>query len=137
MIRWYETAPKHRFARSPLLREGTVSAANHDAAWPALATNDAGTLFIGYARGGSSECLGIWAATVPAGSGTAAQTALIAAGGARYEFGPGLDRWGDVSVANRDPVTPADVAIFGAFAEDQGSSTTFAFRAHVALLADV
>ena len=34
-------------------------------------------------------------------------------------------------------VAAADVAIFGAFAEDQGSPTTDAFRAHVALLADV
>ena len=137
VIRWYEAAPKNRFGRSHVLREGTVGAANHDAAWPALATNDVGTLFIGYARGGPSECLGIWAATVPAGAGTGAQTSLIAAGGARYEFGPGLERWGDFSAANRDPVIGADVALFGAFAEDQGSSTTDAFRAHVALLADV
>jgi hypothetical protein len=136
VIRWYEAAPKNRFGRSQVLREGTVGAANHDAAWPALATNDVGTLFIGYARGGPVECLGIWAATV-AGGGTAAQTSLVAAGGARYEFGPGVERWGDFSAANRDPIVGADVAIFGAFADDQGSSTTDAFRAHVALLADV
>ena len=72
-----------------------------------------------------------------AGAGTAAQTSLIAAGGARYEFGPGVERWGDFSAANRDPVVGADVAVFGAFADDQGSSKTNAFRAHVALLADV
>jgi hypothetical protein len=136
VIRWYEAAPKNRFGRSQVLREGTVGATNHDAAWPALATNDVGTLFIGYARGGPVECLGIWAATV-AGGGTAAQTSLVAAGGARYEFGPGVERWGDFSAANRDPIVGADVAIFGAFADDQGSSTTDAFRAHVALLADV
>ncbi len=137
VIRWYETAPKGRLRRSHVLREGTVAAANHDAAWPALATNDAGTLFIGYARAGAGECLGIWAATVPAGAGTAADAAQIAAGGARYEFGPGVERWGDFSAANRDPITPADVAIFGAIARDQGTATTDAFRAHVALLADV
>jgi hypothetical protein len=137
VIRWYEAAPKHRIARSQVLREGTVGAANHDAAWPALATNDAGTLFITYARGGPSECLGIWAATVPAGAGTAAQASLIAVGGARYEFGKGVERWGDYSAANRDPVTPADVAIFGAFAEDQGFATTDVFREHVTVLADV
>jgi hypothetical protein len=136
VIRWYEAAPKNRFGRSQVLREGTVGAANHDAAWPALATNDVGTLFIGYARGGPVECLGIWAATV-AGGGTVAQTSVVAAGGARYEFGPGVERWGDFSAANRDPIVGADVAIFGAFADDQGSSTTDAFRAHVALLADV
>ncbi|MEP6757754.1 MAG: hypothetical protein ABJB55_01005 [Actinomycetota bacterium] len=137
VIRWYETAPRGRLAHSRVLREGTVGAANHDAAWPAVATNDAGTLFIAYARAGSSECLGIWAATVPAGTGTASQAALIAPGGARYEFGPGVERWGDFSAANRDPVTAADVAIFGAFADDQGLATTDAFREHVALLADL
>ena len=136
VIRWYEAEPKNRLGRSQVLREGTVSAKNRDAAWPAVATNDAGTLFLGYARGGANECLGIWAATVPGGAGTVAQTSLIAAGGARYEFGPGVERWGDYSAANRDPVTGADVAIFGAFA-DGPSSTTDVFRAHVALLADV
>ena len=137
VIRWYEAAPKNRFGRSNVVREGTVGAANHDAAWPALATNDAGTLFLGYARGGPNECLGIWAATVPAGVGTAAQTSLIAAGGARYEFRQGVERWGDYSAANRDPVLGADVAIFGAFADGPPSSPTDVFRAHVALLADV
>jgi hypothetical protein len=131
------TAPKGHLRRSHVLREGTVAAANHDAAWPALATNDAGTLFIGYARAGAGECLGIWAATVPAGAGTASDAAQVAVGGARYEFGPGVERWGDFSAANRDPITPADVAIFGAIARDQGTATTDAFRAHVALLADV
>ena len=36
-----------------------------------------------------------------------------------------------------DSITPADVAIFGAIADDQGPATTDAFWAHVALLADV
>ncbi len=137
VIRWYEAQPKNRFKRSPVLREGTIATKDRDAAWPALATNDAGTLFIGYARAGSSECLSVWAATVPAGVGTAAQSALVRAGESRYEFGPGVERWGDYGAANRDPVTPADVAIFGAFAKDQGFVTTAVFRAHVSLLADV
>ena len=137
VIRWYEAVPKSRFGRSQVLRQGTVGAPNHDAAWPAVATNDAGTLFIGYARGGGGECLGMWAATVPAGLGTVAQASLIAPGGARYEYSKGVERWGDYGAANRDPVTPADVAIFGAFARDLGPATTDVFRAHVALLADV
>ena len=137
VIRWYEAAPTGRFAHSRVLREGTIAASNHDAAWPAVATNDAGTLFLTYARGGSTECLGVWAATVVAGTGTAASAALVAPGTARYEFAPGLERWGDYSAANRDPVTPADVAIFGAFADDNGSATTDVFREHVALLADL
>ena len=72
---------------------------------------------------------------MPAGS-TAATASLVRAGELRYEFGPGVERWGDFSAANRDPVTPADVAVFGAFAEDTGGATTDAFREHVALLAD-
>jgi hypothetical protein len=116
-------------------RHGTVQAAGYDAAWPAVATNDAGTLFVTYARAGLTECLGIWAATVPVGS-AAATASLVRAGEVRYEFGPGVERWGDFSAANRDPVTPADVAVFGAFAEDTGGATTDVFREHVALLAN-
>jgi hypothetical protein len=137
VIRWYEAEPKGAFSTSAVLREGTVKAADHDAAWPALATNDAGTLFLTYARAGQSECLSIYAATVPAGSGTTASTGLVVAGEARYEFKTGIERWGDFSAANRDPVTPADVAVFGAFADADGGASTLLFREHVALLADV
>ncbi len=75
-------------------------------------------------------CLGI------AAGSTAASAALVRAGELRYEFGPGVERWGDFSAANRDPVTPADVAVFGAFARDTGGATSSVFREHVALLAD-
>jgi len=135
VIRWYEASTKSKFHRSTVTREGTIKAPDHDAAWPAVATNDGGTLFVTYARAGASDCLGIWAATVPAGS-TTATAALVRAGELRYEFGPGVERWGDFSAANPDPVTPADVAVFGAFAEDTGGATTDVFREHVALLAD-
>jgi hypothetical protein len=136
-IRWYEAEPKSVFSTSTILREGTVKAADRDAAWPALATNDAGTLFLTYARAGLGECLSVYAATVPSGTGTAATAALVALGEARYEFKSGVERWGDFSAANRDPVSPADVAVFGAFAEDDGSGSTILFREHAALLADV
>jgi hypothetical protein len=135
-IRWYEADPKGTFRQSVVTREGTIKATGHDAAWPALATNDAGTLFVTYARAGLTECLGIWAATVPAGS-TTATASLVRAGDLRYEFASGVERWGDFSAANRDPAVPGDVAVFGAFAVDTGSATTAEFREHVALLADV
>jgi hypothetical protein len=137
VIRWYEAEPKSKLRRSTVLREGTVKAADRDAAWPALATNDAGTLFLDYARAGLPECLSIWAATVPAGTGTAATTALVRAGEARYEFKNGVERWGDFSAANRDPVSTSDVAVFGAFADSDGSGSTGLFGEHVALLVDV
>jgi hypothetical protein len=137
VIRWYEARPGTPFGTSTVVREGTVKAANRDAAWPAVATNDAGTLFLTYARAGSTECLGVYAATVPAGTGTGASAGLVAAGEARYEISPGIERWGDFSAANRDPVTPADVAVFGAIADGDGAGPTDLFREHVALLADV
>ena len=137
VIRWYEAEPRGAFSTSTVLREGTVKAADHDAAWPAVATNDAGTLFLTYARAGISECLSVSAATVPGGTGTAASAALVAQGEARYEFKNGIERWGDFSAANRDPVDPADVAVFGAIADSDGQGPTHLFREHVALLADV
>jgi hypothetical protein len=135
-VRWYEAEPKGHLRSSSVLREGTVKATDRDAAWPALATNDAGTLFLTYARAGKPECLSMYAATVPAGS-TTATAAAVAAGQARFDFKNGVERWGDFSAANRDPVTPADVAVFGAFAENDGVGATALFREHIALLADV
>ncbi len=139
VIRWYEAEPKGAFRTSTVLREGTVKEPGRDAAWPALATNDAGTLFLTYAGASETlgECLGVYAATVPAGTSTAATSALVRAGDARYEFKNGIERWGDFSAANRDPVTPADVAIFGAYAKTDGSGATNLFGEHVALLADI
>jgi len=138
VIRWYEAEPKGVFGNSTVLREGTVKAPGRDAAWPALATNDAGTLFLTYARAGKpDECLSVYAASVPAGLSTTASTGLVVAGEARYGFKAGIERWGDFSAANRDPVTPADVAVFGAFAHTTGPDPTNLFREHVALLADV
>jgi hypothetical protein len=136
VIRWWEVAPGTKLGQSSVLRQGTVGAPNHDAAWPAIATNDAGTVFLTYARAGLKECLSMYSATVPVGT-TTPIVALVRAGEARYEFGPGLERWGDFSAANRDPVTPADVAVFGAFAAVTGGKPTDAFRSHGALLADV
>ena len=140
VIRWYEAQPATPFGTSTVLREGTVKATGRDAAWPAVATNDAGTLFLTYARAGRAaggECLSVYAATVPTGTGTTASAALVAPGEDRYDFGSGIERWGDFSAANRDPVTPADVAVFGAFADADGGASTQLFREHVALLADV
>jgi hypothetical protein len=137
VIRWYEAQPRSRFRHSTVLREGSVKATSRDAAWPALATNDAGTLFLTYARAGKTECLSVYGATVPAGTSTVASAALVALGETRYQFKKGIERWGDFSAANRDPVVPADVAVFGAFADADGGASTVLFGEHVALLADV
>ena len=105
VIRWYEAAPKNRSAVPRCCgkaRSAPPTTTPRGPRWPRTTWARCSS---GTRAAGPSECLGIWAATVPAGAGTAAQTSLIAAGGARYEFGPGLERWGDFSAANRDPVT--------------------------------
>jgi hypothetical protein len=136
VIRWYEAEPVDNFGQSQILHQGTIGAANHDAAWPAIATNDAGTLFLTYARAGLRQCLSMYAATVPAGT-SSASVSLVDRGEARYEWGPGVERWGDFSAANRDPVAPAEVAVFGAVpvVVNGGRPTRF-FVSHGALLAD-
>ena len=137
MIRWYEAAPKSTFRRSvgdcakaPCRPPTTTPRGRR---WPRTTP---GTLFLSYARAGLTR--------VPRDLGGDRARRLArprprrssGRGSSRYEFGPGVERWGDFSAANRDPVTPADVAVFGAFAEDTGGATTDAFREHVALLAD-
>jgi hypothetical protein len=135
VIRWYEAAPASKLGASSVLRQGTVGAANRDAAWPAIATNDAGVVFLTYARAGLKECLSMYGATVPLGS-TAATVDLVRAGDARYEYRSGVERWGDFSAANRDPVVAADVAVFGAAPVVLSGKPTDSFSSHVALLAD-
>jgi hypothetical protein len=135
VIRWYEVAPASKLSASTVLRQGTVGAANRDAAWPAIATNDAGVVFLTYARAGLKECLSMYGATVQPASAAAA-THLVREGAARYEFGRGVERWGDFSAANRDPVTPSDVAVFGAVPILTDGKPTDAFVSHGALLTD-
>jgi hypothetical protein len=136
VIRWYEVEPGATVGGSTVLREGTVGATKHDAAWPAIATNDAGTVFLTYARAGLKECLSMYAATVPAGS-RAADVSLIRAGEARYEFKRGVERWGDFSAANRDPSIPADVAVFGAVPVVVSGRPSHSFVSYGAVLEDV
>jgi hypothetical protein len=77
----------------------------------------------------------MYGATVPLAS-TAATVALVRAGDARYEYRSGVERWGDFSAANRDPVVPADVAVFGAAPVVLSGKPTDSFSSHVALLAE-
>jgi hypothetical protein len=136
VIRWYEAQPAGKLGQSTILQQGTIGSPDHDAAWPAIATNDAGTLFVTYARAGLSECLSVYAATVPAGT-SSASVSVVRTGDARYEWGRGVERWGDFSAANRDPLAPAGVAVFGAVpvVVNGGKPTRF-FISHGALLTD-
>lgn len=134
-VRWYEVRPVSRIARSRLTRTGQVAVADADLAWPSIATDRAGTVFLNYSRASATECLGIWGATVDRGTETANATELFA-GQTRYEFtGPGgpaggLERWGDYAAIARDPRRGRQMVFFNAYASG-GGATTDAFTQRV------
>jgi hypothetical protein len=113
VIRWYEIRPRERLADSTVVRAGTIGVANHDLAWPAVATSGDGTVFLTYARAGLDECLSIWAASVATGVKTA-ESAPIAVGDARLSARAGPELWGDRAAIGRDPLDATRMALFGA-----------------------
>jgi hypothetical protein len=82
-----------------------------------VATNGSGTLFVTYNRASAphDEFLSAWVATIPQGSTSDTQF-LIRAGSARYNKSSGIERWGDFTAINRDPVDPNNVATFNQYA---------------------
>jgi len=119
VIRWWEVDPASALADSDVTRSGTVGAAGRDVAWPSIATDGDGKIWINYARAGTTECLAAYASVVQVGS-TASAPVLIASGVGRYEYGPGFERWGDYTAIARDPVTPTQMATYGAYPVDNG-----------------
>lgn len=124
-VRWYELQPAGNLSNSAVTRKGYVGASGADAAWPSVATDGNGTLFVNYSQASlaNAEFLSIHAATVPAAS-TVATSALVKAGEARYAFPvPGPQRWGDYSAIERDPADPTKMFAFNAYALGVGSTT--------------
>jgi hypothetical protein len=124
-VRWYEVQPAGSLPNSAVTRKGYVGASGDDAGWPSVATDGSGTLFVNYSQASlaNDEFLSIHVATVPLGS-TAATSALVKAGEARYAFpAPGPQRWGDYSAIERDPAHSAQMFLFNAYALDGGSTT--------------
>lgn len=141
-IRWYDVATAGTLSASTVARTGTIGAAGHDAAWGSVATSADGTLFVDYSRAGQDECLSIYAGAVPAGA-TSATRARLVQGTARFEFigpsatDPGIERWGDYSAINRDPLDGTAMALFNAYAiDDGGPSPTSQWQARVTLVRD-
>lgn len=112
VVRWYEVLPAGRLGDSVLSRKGTVGQAETDAGWPAVATDDAGNLFVTYNRASEplGEFISAWAAEIAPGSTTAVSTLLVA-GTAVHDSLNGLERWGDFNGINRDPVHPSYIAM--------------------------
>jgi hypothetical protein len=112
VIRWYEVLPASRLVDSVLNRKGIVGQAETDAGWPTVATDASGNLFITYSRASEplDEFLSAWAAEIVPGS-TSATTMLLRAGTAVHNAGSGLERWGDYTGINRDPIDPNLIAM--------------------------
>ena len=87
-------------------RAGIIGAAGRDLAWPSIATDGDGKLWVNYARAGAGECLAAYVGTIQPGA-IGAASIRIQAGERRYEFAPGVARWGDYTAITRDPANPA------------------------------
>jgi hypothetical protein len=117
VVRWYEVAPRGVLNRSTVPRKGFVGAPEVDTGWPSVATDGSGNLFVTYSRASAitGEFLSAWVAEIPPGS-TAPTQQLLTAGIATYDRDPGVDRWGDFTGINRDPLNPAVLATFNQYA---------------------
>jgi hypothetical protein len=140
LVKWWEVDPASGLSNSDVTRSGAVGAAGRDSAWPSVATDGDGNLWVNYARaglGGVDECLSAYAAVVHPGERAATQ-AVYRTGEARYEFTAGdPERWGDYTGISRDPVVPSTVAVYGAYSLDDGAGTTHLWQQVIATLDDV
>ena len=91
-----------------------------------------------YARAGAAECLAAYAGVVQPGA-TGSASVLIRGGVGRYEYAPGLERWGDYTAISRDPVDPTAMATYGAYPIDDGvgGTQTDLWQQVIATLTDV
>ena len=138
VIRWWEVDPASTLSQSDVSRVGTVGAANRDLGWPSIATDGDGKLWVNYARAGTGECLAAYASVIQPGA-TGSSSVLIQSGVGRYEFGSGLERWGDFTAISRDPLTPTQMATYGAYPFDDGvgGTQTDLWQQVIASVADV
>jgi hypothetical protein len=118
-------------------RKGRVGVAGRDAAWPSIATDGDGKVWVNHAQAGVAECLSAYAGVIQPGV-TGAASVLIQAGFGRYEYGPGLERWGDFTAISRDPVDQTAMATYGAYPIDDGGGTqTEVWQQVIATLTDL
>jgi hypothetical protein len=139
VIRWWEIDPAPTLGNSTIDRRGTVGGVGRHAAWPSVATDGDGKLWLNYARAGiagAEECLSAYAAVVQVGA-TAASAVSFQTGEARYEFSPGIERWGDYTAISRDPLDSRTMAAYGAYPLDQGGgASTHIWQQVIATLKD-
>jgi hypothetical protein len=138
VIRWWEIDPSPTLADSAVSRTGSIAEAGRDLAWPSVATDGDGNLWVNYARAGTAECLAAYASMIAPGTATSQPPIPIQPGFGRYEYGPGPERWGDYTAITRDPLDPTMVAAYGAYPIDDGvgGSATRLWQQVVATLTD-
>ena len=137
VIRWWEVDPASRLGNSDVTRKGSVGAAGRDAAWPSIATDGDGKVWVNYARAGAAECLSAYAAVIQPGA-IGSASVLIRGGFGRYEYTSGLERWGDFTAISRDPVDQTAMATYGAYPiDDGGGRQTKVWQQVIATLTDV
>jgi len=137
VIRWWEVDPASPPGNSHVTRKGRVGAAGRDAAWPSIATDGDGKVWVNYAQAGAAECLSAYAGVIQPGA-IGSASVLIQAGFGRYEYGPGLERWGDYTAISRDPVDQTAMATYGAYPIDDGGGTqTEVWQQVIATLTDI
>ncbi|MGH2679249.1 MAG: hypothetical protein ACRDG8_01990 [Actinomycetota bacterium] len=142
VIRWWEVDPSTALANSQVTRKGRVAEPARDLAWPSVATDGDGKLWVTYARAGFGECLAAYASLIQLGT-TASTPVHIRTGSGRYEFttatvrDPGIERWGDYTAITRDPVNQTQMAAYGAHpTSDGGGSRTHLWQQVIATLTD-
>jgi hypothetical protein len=141
VIKWWEVNPATSLGDSDVTRGGVVGTPGRYAAWPSVATDASGNLWVNYARAGTAgvdECLSAYAAVVHPGTTTASQIA-VQLGEDRYNYAVGdIERWGDYTSISRDPVDGTTVAAYGAIAQSDGSGTsTIRWQQVIGTLQDV
>jgi hypothetical protein len=136
VVRWWEVDPASTITNSTVPRKGTVGEASLDAAWPSVATDSAGKLWVNYARAGVAGCLSAVASVIQPGT-SAHVPVTIQTGDARYQFSGGRDRWGDYTALTRDPTDGEVMAAYGAYPiDDGGTAPTEVWQQVIATLTD-
>ncbi len=135
--RWYEVRPAGKLRSSALTRSGLIGTSLRDYGWPVIATDALGNVFITFSRAGAKaggEYLSAWAAEVRPSN--AVSEALLKAGDATYDFGPGFERWGDYNGINRDPTDGTLIATINQYAIGDGGDRTRRWRQWVDVVHD-
>ncbi|HWC32371.1 MAG TPA: hypothetical protein VG709_04510, partial [Actinomycetota bacterium] len=123
VARWYELYAPGRLKLAGVRRKGIVGTPNKDSAWPAIAANGNGRVFLSYSRAAPDEFLSAWGAVIQP-KGTGRELIRLRRGEARHEAqaatpgSSGVERWGDYNAITRDPVAPLRMWSINQYAKD-------------------